>query len=208
MDAVLHSAMKVTSGEALTDLLDRWSQGDRQAADRALTLAYPELRRIARGLFRKERAGHTLEATAVVHEALSRLVGQEGWRWEGRAHFFGFCAHVMRRVLVDYARERNTEKRGGRRERTTLTESRLLALRRTPDLLELDEALTRLAALDAQKAAIVELRFFGGCSIEDTAAALGVSPATVNRQWRRARAWLFRELAPPGTLDVAAAGRQ
>jgi RNA polymerase sigma factor (TIGR02999 family) len=195
--------MKVTSGEALTDLLDLWSRGDRQAADRALTLAYPELRRIARRLFRKERSGHTLEATAVVHEALARLVGDDGVHWEGRAHFFGLCAHVMRRVLVDYARERNTAKRGGRRERTTLTESRLLDLPRTPDLLALDEALTRLAGLDAQKAAVVELRFFGGCSIEDTAAALGVSPATVNRQWRRARAWLFRELAPPGLLDAA-----
>ena len=194
--------MKVMSSEALTDLLDLWSRGDRQAGDRALTLAYPELRRIAGRLFRRERSGHTLEATAVVHEALARLVGDDGIRWEGRAHFFGFCAHVMRRVLVDYARERNTAKRGGRRERTTLTESRLLALPRTPDLLALDEALTRLAAIDAQKAAVVELRFFGGCSIEDTAATLGVSVATVNREWRRARAWLFRELAPPGTLDA------
>jgi RNA polymerase sigma factor (TIGR02999 family) len=122
-----------------------------------------------------------------VHEAFARLVEQEGIRWQNRAHFFGLFAQVMRRVLVDYARERNTGKRGGRRERVTLTESGLLALDRPPDLLALDEALTRLAELDGQKAEIVELRFFGGWSIEETAASLGVS-ATVNRQWRRARA--------------------
>jgi RNA polymerase sigma factor (TIGR02999 family) len=193
--------MKVKGGEALTDLLDLWSNGSREAADRALALVYQDLRQTARRLFRRERSAHTLEATAVVHEAFARLVEQDGIRWQNRAHFFGFFAHVMRRVLVDYARERNTGKRGGRREKVTLTESGLLALDRPPDLLALDEALTRLGELDRQKAEIVELRFFGGCSIEETAASLRVSPATVNRQWRRARAWLFRELSPPGRLD-------
>jgi RNA polymerase sigma factor (TIGR02999 family) len=193
--------MKVTGGEALTDLLDLWSNGSREAADRALTLVYQDLRQTARRLFRRERSAHTLEATAVVHEAFARLVEQDGIRWQNRAHFFGLFAQVMRRVLVDYARERNTGKRGGRREKVTLTEAGLLALDRPPDLLALDEALTRLAELDGQKAEIVELRFFGGWSIEETAASLDVSPATVNRQWRRARAWLFRELSPPGALD-------
>jgi RNA polymerase sigma factor (TIGR02999 family) len=188
--------MKVAGGEGLTELLHRWSRGDRQAADRAMTLVYPELRDLARRLFRRERSGHTLEATAVVHEAFARLVEQDGIRWQNRAHFFGLFAHVVRRVLVDYARERNTGKRGGRKERVTLTESALLALERTPDLLALDDALGRLEAMDPDKAAIVELRFFGGCSIEETAKSLDLSVATVNRQWRRARAWLFRELSP------------
>ena len=161
-----------------------------------MTLVYQELRTLAHRVFRRERSDHTLEATAVVHEAFARLVEQDGIHWQNRSHFFGLFAQVMRRVLVDYARERNTGKRGGRKERITLTESGLLAMERTPDLLALDEALVRLAALDPGKAAIVELRFFGGCSIEETAASLGLSTATVNRQWRRARAWLFRELSP------------
>jgi RNA polymerase sigma factor (TIGR02999 family) len=160
-----------------------------------MRMVYDELRVVARRFLRRERAGHTLEATAVVHEAFARLIEQDGIRWQNRAHFFGLFAHVMRRVLVDYARERNAAKRGGRRERVTVTESALLALERTPDLLALDEALNRLAAMDPEKASIVELRFFGGCSIDETAAALGVSAATVNRQWRRARAWLYQELS-------------
>ena len=163
-----------------------------------MSLAYDELKGLAHRFFRRERSAHTLEATAVVHEAFARLVEQDGIAWQSRAHFIGFFAHVMRRVLVDYARERNAAKRSGRKETVALTESALLSLPRTPDLLALDEALSRLAALDPDKAAIVELRFFGGCSIEETAESLGVSTATVNRQWRRARAWLFRELAPEG----------
>ena len=187
--------MKAAGNEALTELLQRWSDGDRDAAERAMGLVYRDLKTLAHRFFRRERSGHTLEATAVVHEAFARLAEQDGVRWQNRAHFIGLFAHVMRRVLVDYARERNAAKRGGRRERVTLTESGLLALERTPDLLALDEALERLAQLDADKAAIVELRFFGGCSVEETAASLGVSTATVNRQWRKARAWLFRELS-------------
>jgi RNA polymerase sigma factor (TIGR02999 family) len=194
--------MKVTGGEGLTELLQGWSRGDRQAAERAMALVYRELREMAHRVFRRERSGHTLEATAVVHEAFARLVEQDGIEWQNRAHFFGLFAQVMRRVLVDYARERNTAKRGGRREKVTLTESGLLALERTPDLLSLDEALQRLAAVDPDKAAIVELRFFGGCSIEETAASLGLSTATVNRQWRRARAWLFRELSPASSSSA------
>jgi RNA polymerase sigma-70 factor (ECF subfamily) len=188
--------MKPAAREGLTELLRRWSAGDREAAERAMALAYDELRAVARRLFRRERPAHTLEATAVVHEAFSRLVEQDGLSWQNRQHFIGFFAQVMRRVLVDYARERNAERRSGRKERVTLTESALPGLDRAPDLLALDEALSRLAEMDPDKAAIVELRFFGGCSIEETAASLGVSVATVNRQWRRARAWLFRELAP------------
>jgi RNA polymerase sigma factor (TIGR02999 family) len=188
--------MKATAQEGLTELLQRWSEGDHEAAERAMGLVYQDLKALARRFFRRERSGHTLEATAVVHEAFARLAEQDGVRWQNRAHFIGFFAHVMRRVLVDYARERNVAKRAGRKERVTLTESELLPLERAPDLLALDEALDRLAELDRQKAVVVELRFFGGCSIEETAASLGVSVATVNRQWRGARAWLFRELSP------------
>jgi RNA polymerase sigma-70 factor (ECF subfamily) len=182
--------------EGLTELLHRWSDGDRDAAERVVAIVYEDLKALARGFFRRERSGHTLQATAVVHEAFARLVEQGAIRWQNRGHFIGLFAHVMRRVLVDYARERNADKRGGRRERITLTESGLLALDRPPDLLALDEALDRLAKVDPDKAAIVELRFFGGCSIEETAASLDLSIATANRQWRRARAWLFRELSP------------
>jgi RNA polymerase sigma factor (TIGR02999 family) len=193
--------VKPVSGEGLTELLRRWSAGDREAAEQAMALAYDELKSLARAFFRRERAGHTLQATALVHEAFARLVDQEGIDWQGRAHFVGFFAHVMRRVLVDHARERNAAKRGGGRFAVTLVESDLPAHERGPDLLALDAALDRLQALDPQKAALVELRFFGGCSIEETARGMGVSPATANRQWRRARAWLYRELAPAGAAD-------
>jgi RNA polymerase sigma factor (TIGR02999 family) len=182
--------------EPLTGLLRRWSEGDRAAADEAIAIVYDELKGLARRYFRRERSDHTLEATAVVHEAFVRLAGQESVHWENRAHFIGLFAHVMRRVLVDYARERNVAKRSGGKERVTLVEARLLGEGRPPDLLALDTALEWLKARDAQKSAIVELRFFGGLSIEETASCLGVSTATVNRQWRQARAWLFRELHP------------
>jgi len=181
--------------QGLTELLRRWSAGDRAAAERAMALVYDDLRAIARRFFRRERASHTLEATALVHEAFTRLLQQEGIGWQGRAHFVGFFAHVMRRVLVDYARERNAAKRGGGRPNLTFTDSGVVPPGRSPDLLALDEALDRLAALDPDKASVVELRFFGGCSVEETADSLGVSTATVNRHWRSARAWLFRELA-------------
>jgi RNA polymerase sigma-70 factor, ECF subfamily len=190
--------MATRKSEGLTELLQRWSDGDRAAADQAMPLVYDELRSLARRYFRRERYGHTLEATAVVHEAFARLVAQDGVQWQNRAHFIGLFAHVMRRVLVDYARDHNAAKRGGKVEKVVVSESALLATGRPPDLLALDGALDRLAALDPDKAAVIELRFFGGCSIEETAESLGISPASVNRQWRRARAWLFDELAPAG----------
>jgi RNA polymerase sigma-70 factor, ECF subfamily len=187
--------------QPVTQLLAQWRDGDERAFAQLSALMYEELRQLAQRHLRRERSNHTIQKTALVNEAFVRLVGQQSVDWQSRAHFIGLASKLMRRVLVDYARERNTRKRGGRRERVTLTEAGLLALDRPPDLLALDGALTRLAELDGQKAEIVELRFFGGWSIEETAASLGVSPATVNRQWRRARAWLFRELSPPGALD-------
>jgi RNA polymerase sigma factor (TIGR02999 family) len=180
----------------VTQLLQRWSDGERDAAARVLPLVYQELRRIASRQLRRERGDHTLQATAVVHEAFLRLAGQDGFRWLSRDHFFAFAAHLMRRVLVDHARRRNRAKRGGPEARWSLAEAGELALTRGPDLVALDDALSSLETIDARKAAVVELRFFGGLTLDETAAELGVSAETVSREWRRAKAWLYRELQP------------
>ncbi len=181
----------------VTSLLEAWNAGDQNAAAEVLPLVYDELRRIAGRYCRRERVGHTLQATAIVHEAYLRLIEDSGAQWNSRPHFVGTVAHLMRRILVDYARQRNTGKRGGKAARVTLTEAQVLSTERSPDLLELDIALTELSELDPQKARIVELRFFGGLTIEETAEFLDVSPATVVRQWRRARAWLYGQLSDP-----------
>lgn len=181
-------------GSSITQLLQSWSDGDREAAERVLPLVYDELRRIALRQLRQERREHTLEATAVVHEAYLRLSGQEGFHWPDRIHFFAFAAHLMRRILVDYARNRNRAKREGKWERVTLTEAAELLPAKGADVAALDDALTSLDALDPRKAAVVELRFFGGLTLEETAGQLGVSVETVNREWRRAKAWLYKEL--------------
>jgi RNA polymerase sigma factor (TIGR02999 family) len=180
--------------EEITRLLHRWSGGDPEAAERVLPLVYDELRRIALRQLRRERSDHTLQATAIVHEAYLRLNGQEGLHWPSRAHFFAFVARLIRRILVDYARHRNRAKRGGGIEKVTLSEVADLALPKAPDVMALDEALAGLEAIDPRKAAVVELRFFGGLTLEETAEQLGVSPETVSREWRRAKAWLYDEL--------------
>jgi RNA polymerase sigma factor (TIGR02999 family) len=185
--------------ERITDLLGRWNHGQGEAAERAVALLYGELEALARRYRRRERSGHTLDPAAIVHEAYLRLVGADTPAWKDRAHFIGIFARVMRRVLVDYARERNAAKRAGHKERVTLQEGQLLGAGRRPDVLALDDALEWLSSRDPQKATVVELRFFGGLSVEETAVHLGVSPATVNRQWRSARAWLYRALVPPGS---------
>lgn len=187
--------MRIEDG-TVTQLLQNWSSGNRGAAEKVLPLVYQELRRIAARQLRRERDDHTLEATALVHEAYMRLQGQEGFQWPSRAHFFAFAAHLIRRVLVDHARNRNRSKRGGGWERVTLAEASDLSLSRSPDLLALDEALTSLESVDPRKAAVVELRFFAGLNLEETAAQLGVSPETVGREWRRAKAWLYSQLRP------------
>jgi RNA polymerase sigma factor (TIGR02999 family) len=179
----------------LTTWLQRWSDGDRDAAERVLPLVYDELRRIAARQIRGERAGHTLQATAIVHEAFLRLNEPGAFHWPSRAHFFSFAAHLVRRILVDHARKRNRAKRGGRLEPVTLAEAGELAVVRRPDLVALDDALTSLEAIDPQKAAVVELRFFGGLTLEEIAEQLGVSSEIVGRQWRRAKAWLYKELS-------------
>jgi len=179
----------------VTQWLQRWSEGDKEAAARALPLVYDELRRIAARQLRQERGDHTLEATAIVHEAYLRLDEQDGLHWPSRTHFFAFAAHLMRRILVDHARHLNRAKRGAGTQRVTLSEAADLALPRSPDLEAVDDALRALEEVDPRKAAVVELRFFAGLTIEETAGQLGVSAETVGREWRRAKAWLYRELS-------------
>lgn len=181
---------------SLTQLLQRWSRGDREAAEQALPLVYDELRRIASKQLRRERGDHTLQATAIVHEAYLRIVAQTGMEWSSRAHFFAFSAHLIRRILVDHARRRNRAKRGGLSEKLTLIEAADLApaLERSPDLIDLDEALSGLEKVDPRKATVVELKFFAGLTLDEIAEQLGISPETVTREWRRARAWLYSAL--------------
>jgi RNA polymerase sigma factor (TIGR02999 family) len=182
----------------ITRLLQDWSTGDSGAEAEVLPLVYEELRRIAASHLRHERAGHTLQATAIVHEAFLSLHGQPGFEWPSREHFFAFAAHLIRRILVNHARGRNRAKRGGHAERVPLFEMADQGSLRAPALVALDDALTSLESLDPRKAAVVELRFFGGLTLEETAAHLGVSPETVGREWRRAKAWLYDELHPGG----------
>lgn len=179
---------------SLTQLLQRWSEGDEAAAAEVMPLVYEELRRLAAGYLRRERPSHTLQATAVVHEAYLRILEQDGIRWQNRAHFMGLTAHIMRRILVEHAREQKAVKRGGGLERVTLAEAVGLARERSPDLVALDDALQALEKIDSQKASIVELHFFGGLTMDEITEYLGISRPTVVREWRRARAWLYREL--------------
>jgi len=179
----------------VTQLLVRCRDGDRAALDELLPLVYGELRRIAQSHLRRERAGHTLQSTALVHEAYLRLIGATRPGWQDRAHFFGIAANAMRQILVDHARARAAAKRGSGAERLELTESMSAGGEPEVDVLALDEALGRLAALDRVQARIVELRFFAGLTIDECAEALAISPATVKRDWTSARAWLHRELS-------------
>lgn len=182
----------------ITELLDRWSRGDAEAFKSLMPLVYGELKRLADHYLRNERPGHTLEPTALVHEAYLRLSGVRGMRLENRAHFYGAAAQVMRRVLVDYARTRKAEKRGGGMLEMVPFDAALDApLDLGLDFVALNDALEALAAFAPEKARVVELRYFGGLSIDETAAFLGVAPATVKRHWTFARAWLYRALAGP-----------
>jgi len=159
-----------------------------------MPLVYEELRRLAHHYLRQERSDHTLQSTALVHEAYMRLAGQSAPQWQNRAHFFGIAAHLMRQILVEHARGRDAVKRGGGATRLALDESMALSKQSDVDLIVLDKALQELTALDAQQGRIVELRFFAGLTIEDTSEVLGISPATVKRDWVTARAWLFRAM--------------
>jgi RNA polymerase sigma-70 factor, ECF subfamily len=179
----------------VTGLLLAWSQGDRSALDRLVPLVYADLRRVAQNRLKRDRASHTLSATALVHEAYLRLVDQRAVGWQNRAQFFAIASEMMRRILVDRARRRAARKRGGAPIHITLDAAVAASAERDLELLGLDGALDELATLDSRSARVVEMRFFGGLSIEEAAFALGVSHATVERDWTTARAWLFRRLA-------------
>lgn len=179
----------------VTQLLVSWSQGDQQALKELTPLVYKELRRLAGHYLRRERPDHTLQGTALVHEAYLRLVDQKRVKWQNRAHFFGVAAQMIRRILVDHARGHRAEKRGADAVKLSLDEVLTIPEERNLDLVALDDALSALASLDPQQGRIVELRFFGGLSIEETAEVIGISPATVKRDWAMAKAWLYRDMS-------------
>ena len=178
----------------ITQLLLAWSEGDREALDRLTPLVYAELRRLAKSYMRKERAGHTLQTTALIHEAYLRLIDAGQVEWRNRAHFFGVVASAMRQILVAMARERGCQKRGGGARQVSLDEAMMVDKGLDEDLVALDAALGALAQFDERKAQVVEMRFFGGLTEEEIASALGVSTETVRRDWRLARSWLRRKL--------------
>jgi RNA polymerase sigma-70 factor, ECF subfamily len=178
----------------VTRLLAEFSGGDEHALAELMPLLYSELRRLASYYLQRERSNHTLQATALVHEAYLRLVDQKEGGWANRNQFMAVASQLMRRILVDYSRRHSSAKRGGNAEKVYLEESAVVSKGRAADVVELDDALTRLAELDPEQARLVEMRFFGGLSIEETAGVLGVSPATVKRNWSVAKAWLAREL--------------
>lgn len=191
--------MTMEATDDVTRMLKDWSQGDSAAAEKVLPLIYEELRRAASSAMARMPFSHTLGATALVNEAYLRICERSGGHWQNRNHFFAAAAQQMRHILVDSVRRRVSQKRGGDLQPVTLEESLALAgERRPPDILALDDALTALAKIDARKARIVELRFFGGMTLEETAQDLGISTATTHREWRRARAWLYNELVADG----------
>ena len=186
--------MKAPSSEEVTQLLVAWSKGNKGALDQLMPVVYRELHRLARRRLDRENDGHTLQTTALVHEAYLRLVGQKKAQWQNRAHFFAIAAQMMRRILVDYARSRDSAKRGAGAPQVSFDEMLAAPTGRAADVVALDQALTTLAQFDERKSRMVELRFFGGLSIEETAEVLGVSPGTVRRDWALAKAWLQSEI--------------
>jgi RNA polymerase sigma-70 factor (ECF subfamily) len=194
------------SSHPVSELLVRWKNGEQEALKALLPLVYDELRRLAYHHLQAERAGHTLQSTALVHEAYLRLVVQEPLRLDNRAHFFAVASHLMRQILVDFARKHQAAKRGANNLTLTLDEAIALPKKHKLHLVALDDALNGLAALDARQSHIVELRFFGGLTIDETAQVLGVSQATVKREWTTARAWLYRQMDRVEKSDPAACG--
>jgi len=194
--------VRTLATEEVSQLLVAWSDGDPSALDKLMPLIYAELRRLAGHYMRRERAGHSLQTTALVNEAYLRLVDYKRMRWQSRAHFFAVSAQLMRRILVEHARSRHYLKRGGGAPRVSLEETAVISPEPTADLVALDDALEGLATLDRRKSQVVELRFFGGLSVEETAEVLEVSPLTVMRDWSTAKAWLYRELSQEGKSEA------
>lgn len=190
------------SQHQITVLLEQWGEGDPQALEKLTPLVYGELHRLASRYLRRERPDHTLQSTALVNEAYLKLVGQHSMRWQNRAHFFGIAAQLIRRILVDHARSRAAEKRGSSAPKLSLEEVPEAAAVRELDLVALDDVLDDLAKIDPRQSRVVELRFFAGLSVEETAEVMQMSPATVKREWTAAKAWLFRQLRKQGA-DVS-----
>src|SRR5689334_1536511 len=183
------------SPEEVTQLLLDWSGGNKEALDRLMPLMYDELRRLARQQMRRERRGHTLQTTALVNEAYLRLIDQRNVQWQNRVHFLAVAAKLMRRILIDYARSRQVAKREGELRKVSIDEAASVAREPDASLIAIDDALASLETLDPRKAQVIEMRFFGGLTIEETAAALNTSHATIERDWTTARAWLYREIS-------------
>jgi RNA polymerase sigma factor (TIGR02999 family) len=179
--------------QEITQLLTKWSSGDKSALDELIPLVYPELRRLARAYMSRENSAHTLQTSALINEAYLRLVNQQDVEWQNRAHFFAVSAQVMRHILVDHARKYQYTKRGGGAEHVPLDELTIVCDERAIELIALDDALNHLATLDPRKSLIVELRFFGGLTVEETAEVMKLAPITIMREWRAAKAWLARE---------------
>jgi RNA polymerase sigma factor (TIGR02999 family) len=179
----------------ITLLLGDWSKGDEFALEQLMPLVYEELRQMAKRYMRRQPSGHTFQTTELIHEAYLKIARQEEQNWQNRAHFFGAAAQAMRHILVDYARSKNSKKRGGLVEKITLEENLVVSANRSEEIIALDDALSELAALDERKSRVVEMKFFGGLNIEEIGEVLKISPETVKRDWRFARTWLLRELA-------------
>jgi len=186
--------MEMLAADNLTGLLLEWREGDKAALDRLMPLVYDELRRIAHRYVQHERDGHTLQTSALVHEAYLRFAGQRRVDWENRSHFFAVTAQVMRHILIDHARRRRYVKHGGESQQVPIEDAEGMSLQRADELIALEEALAELARLDRRKSQVVELRYFGGLSLEETAEVLEISLMTVRRDWRAAKAWLFRRI--------------
>ena len=189
--------MSDSSSPDITGLLVDWSNGDQSALEKLLPLVERELHRLAHSYMRREDPNHTLQTTALVNEAYLKLIDQKKTHWQNRAHFFGIAARIMRRILMNYARDQQRLKRGGGAIQVSLSEASVISLARTSDLIALDEALEKLMKVDERKTRVVELRHFGGLSVEETAEVLGVSEITVTRDWKFAQAWLLREIECP-----------
>jgi len=186
--------MTTPSSQGITQLLLAWSDGDQAALEKLTPLVHAELRRLAKGYMRGEQPGHTLQTTALINEAYLRLIDWKNVRWQNRAHFFGVAAQLMRRILVDFARSRHYARRGGGAQQVSLDEALTIHEDRSAEIIALDDALKSLAEIDPRKSQIVELKFFGGLTVEETAEALKTPQRTVEREWNLARAWLYREL--------------
>jgi RNA polymerase sigma factor (TIGR02999 family) len=184
-----------TIPQEITELLLKWSSGDKAALDALVPLVYPELRRLARIYMGRENSGHTLQTSALINEAYLKLVHRQDVEWQNRSHFFAVAAQVMRHILVDHARKYRYEKRGRGVEHVALDEGAVMSAQRAAEFVALDDALNQLASIDLRKSQIVELRFFGGLTVEETAEVMKLAPITIMREWRAAKAWLARELA-------------